>query len=105
MDFEASLYCKLVNAAYDLAEGKRLTAKKLNEVAYSTERLVKQTEAYFRLLDASVPNFDHFTPARHLLENPTLLDSDSKEVEASLNKFGVAFEKINAHQEVGRESC
>ena len=92
--FEPELYCEIVNAAYGLTRTDKVTPKRLSE-ARQTSRLVKQVEALFPNLSESVPDFDHFTPARYLLNHPEILQGDSKMVENTLTRFETAFVKIN----------
>lgn len=93
--FEPELYCKIVNGAYELSGSDKLTVKKLAE-AKDTPRIVKQAEALFPTLSAEIPDFDHFTPARYLLNNPDILAGDSAMVTRSLERFENAFSSINS---------
>ena len=61
-----------------------------------TERIVKRAEALFRLMPPEVPEFDHFAPARWLLENPHVLDGDSPAVLATLERAEQVFLRFNA---------
>lgn len=43
-----------------------------------------------------VPEFDHFGPARWLLENPQILDGDSQAIAATLDRAEKVFRAFNA---------
>lgn len=64
--------------------------------AAPTPRIVKKAEALFKLMPASVANFDHFAASRWLLENPSILDSDTPAVNATLDRFEQVFKAFNA---------
>jgi predicted ATP-dependent endonuclease of OLD family len=84
--FDAELFVEMLNGAYKPPAANVVTAEALM-AASPTPRIVKKAEALFKLMPASVAEFDHFGPARWLLENPSLLDSDSPEVMATLDRF------------------
>lgn len=91
--FSPGLYATIVNGAYDLKEGNTLTSEKLTKNALT--RQVKRTEALFNLMDSSIAEFDHYTPAAWLLRNPEILAADNELVSESLDRFEKAFEAIN----------
>ncbi len=93
--FAPEFFADLVNKTYKLAGEQALTAEKLAAAGTTTKRLVKQAEAYFRLLPAEIPEFSHFDPAMYILQHPELLKGKGKAVEISLNRFEAAFERIN----------
>ena len=64
--------------------------------ASETERIVKKAEALFKLMPPNVEEFDHFVPARWLLDNPHILDSDSPAVQASLERAEKVFVAFNS---------
>lgn len=92
--FEAELFAEVLNFAYELPEGRRLSAKTLAS-ADSTPRQVKQAEAAFKLMPPEVPEFDHFTPADWLIRNSHILDKDSVDVELTLERAQRAFDVLN----------
>ena len=47
-------------------------------------------------MPVTVAEFDHFGAARWLLENPSVLDSDSPAVNATLDRFEAVFKTFNA---------
>ena len=63
--------------------------------AAPTPRIVKKAEALFKLMPASVSEFDHFGAARWLLENPSVLDADTPAIRATLDKFEHVFKTFN----------
>lgn len=92
--FEPELYVAMLNGAYVLSAQHMVTVKSLIDVS-STSRIVKKAEALFRLMPASVAEFNHYGPARWLLENPSLLDEDSPAVQTTLNRAEKVFEAYN----------
>lgn len=93
--FDADLFVKMLNGAYKPPPANVVTAANLM-AANPTPRIVKKAEALFKLMPAAVPEFNHFGAARWLLENPTLLDSDSPAVIATLDRFEKIFKTFNA---------
>lgn len=93
--FDAQIFADILNAAYK-PPAEKLLSKEVFEGVTETHRLVKKAEALFRLMPPEVPEFDHFTPARWLLENPQLLDDDSAEVSTTLDRAESVFKTFNA---------
>lgn len=94
--FEPDLFALLVNAAYSLTGKNSLTATKLSSAQSGVIRQVKQAEALFRIMPASIPNFDHFTPAAWLIENISLLSDNTQEIEKTLDTAETLFRIVNA---------
>ncbi len=92
--FDVDLFIEMLNGAYKPPAANIVTAAALL-AASPTLRIVKKAEALFRLMPASVAEFDHFGAARWLLENPSLLDSDSPAVIATLDRFEQMFKTFN----------
>jgi predicted ATP-dependent endonuclease of OLD family len=86
------VYVELVNAAYNLGPEQRLSAVKPDG---APERVVKEVEDAFKLLPSSIPEFDHFVPARFLTENRQQFES-LHGIEDSLQRFEAIFAKLNA---------
>jgi hypothetical protein len=63
--------------------------------AAPTPRIVKKAEALFKLMPATVAEFDHFGTSRWLLENPSTLDADTPTVLATLGRFEEVFKAFN----------
>jgi predicted ATP-dependent endonuclease of OLD family len=93
--FEVDLFVEILNGAYKPPEANVVTAAAL-AAANSTPRLVKQAEALFKLMPASVAEFDHFAPARWLLENPSTLDAATPAVDKTLDRAEAVFRTFNA---------
>lgn len=93
--FDADLFVEMLNGAYNPPVANVVTAANLM-AANPTPRIVKKAEALFKLMPAAVPEFNHFGAARWLLENPSLLDSDSPAVIATLDRFEQVFKAFNA---------
>lgn len=83
--FDPEVFVSLLNDSYELKGSNKLTVKKLKAADTSTERLVKQAEAAFRVMPNTIPMFDHFTPAGWLIRNPRHLDGESEEVGRTLD--------------------
>lgn len=92
--FAPDLFAAILNGAYAPPAANKVTQKALLE-ADPTERIVKKAEALFRLMPPEVPEFDHFAPARWLLENAKILDKDSPAVQATLARAEEIFKTFN----------
>lgn len=93
--FEPSLFVEMLNGAYSLTKANKVSLERLDSTNV-TSRIVKKTEALFRLMPDSVPEFSHYGPARWLLENPSFLNGDSPGVTATLTRFEEVFKKFNS---------
>ena len=93
--FEIDLYVEILNGAYKPPTANVVTKNNLME-ANPTSRIVKKAEALFKLMPTSVAEFDHFTPARWLLENPSVLEVDTPAVNATFDRFEAVFKAFNA---------
>ena len=92
--FELDLFVEILNGAYKPPAANRVTADNLMAAA-PTPRIVKKAEALFKLMPASVAEFDHFGAARWLLENPGALDPDTPAINATLDRFEHVFTAFN----------
>jgi len=92
--FDPVLFADILNGAYQPPDTKRVTKDALLGAA-ETERLVKKAEALFKLMPPEVPEFDHFRPARWLLENSHILDTDSPAVRSTLDRAENVFKTFN----------
>jgi len=88
------LYLSMVNQAFGLTGASEITGAKLAGIKESSVRVVKLVEAYFRE-NASLPDFDHFTPAEWLLRNSSALEQ-TPSLSDALNRFENFFKKVNA---------
>lgn len=93
--FDPELFAEILNGTYAPPSGKEVAKAGLLAAA-ETERIVKKAEALFKLMPAEVPEFDHFGPARWLLENPQILDGDSSAITATLDRAEKVFKAFNA---------
>ncbi len=93
--FEPSLFVEMLNGAYSLTKANKVSLERLDSTNV-TSRIVKKTEALFRLMPDSIPEFSHYGPARWLLENPSFLNGDSPSVNATLARFEDIFKKFNS---------
>lgn len=93
--FEPELFAAILNGAYDLADPNKLTAEKLKEADQSTTRLLKQTEAAFRVMPAEVEEFGHFAPAAWLIRNLRVLEGKSAAVTKTLDRAQTIFDTYN----------
>ncbi len=95
--FEPSLFVEVINGAYGLTAGDKLTEAKLEKADTTTPRLVKKAEAYFRTFaPASAGNFDHYAPAEWLMLNPKVLDGKSAEISTTLDRAEKLIAALNA---------
>ena len=92
--FELDLFVEILNGAYKPPAANLVTADNLMAAA-PTPRIVKKAEALFKLMPASVAEFDHFGAARWLLENPGALDPDTPAINATLDRFENVFTAFN----------
>ena len=93
--FDSSLFVEMLNGAYKPPANHGVTKSKLNK-ADATPRIVKKAEALFRTMPATVAEFNHFGPARWLLENPSLLAGDSAPITATLDRAEKLFKTFNS---------
>jgi energy-coupling factor transporter ATP-binding protein EcfA2 len=92
--FDVDIFVDMLNGAYDPPNAKAVTRDTLLS-ASSTPRLVKKAEALFKLMPPEVVEFDHYGPARWLLEHPSILDANTTAVASTLDKFEVVFKAFN----------
>jgi hypothetical protein len=93
--FEPELFADIVNSSYALDETNKLTVEKLKAADTTTARLVKQTEAAFRVMPEQIPMFDHFSPAAWLIRNQKSLDGKSAAIAKSLDRAEKIFTVYN----------
>lgn len=86
------LYIDLVAKTYGLASKHRLKATK---PADAPVRVVKEVEAHFKLLPATVEEFNHLLPAVYLTEHASDFASGAA-VDAALDRFERFFADLNA---------
>jgi energy-coupling factor transporter ATP-binding protein EcfA2 len=94
--FEPDLFVTVVNDCYDLDAAQRLTVAILAAADTTTTRIVKQVEAAFRVMPASIPEFSHYTPASWLIRNPVVLEKRTEAVERTLDRAESLFKTFNA---------
>ncbi len=93
--FGTDLYVELINTSYNLQGGNKLTVPEVQSVQELSPRIVKKVEAAFRLKPA-LPEFDHYSPAMFLIQNPKWLNPDNAAINATLDRFEALFKKLNA---------
>ena len=93
--FDIDLFAEMLNGAYKPPTANVVTKDALIKAA-PTPRIVKKAEALFKLMPATVAEFDHFGASRWLLENPSVLDADTPAVNATLDRFEEVFKAFNA---------
>ena len=94
--FDPEVFVAILNDCYELKDPNKLTVEKLKAADASTERLVKQAEAAFRVMPETIPIFDHFRPAAWLIRNPMLLEKKSAPIGRTLDRAEKIFETYNA---------
>jgi hypothetical protein len=92
--FDADLFVEMLNGAYKPPAASLVTHANLMAAA-PTPHIVKKAEALFKLMPATVAEFDHFGAARWLLENPNALDPDTPAINATLGRFEQVFKAFN----------
>lgn len=92
---DPNLFILMLNGTYAPPAEYVVTLENLTAAA-PTPRIVKKAEALFKLMPTTVANFDHFAASRWLLENPSVLDSDTPAVNATLDRFEQVFKTFNA---------
>jgi len=85
--FAPELFVDILNGAYAPPSTHQVTVESLTNADVNTPRLVKKAEALFRLMPAEVNEFDHFGPARWILENPDVLDQETPSVLETICRF------------------
>ena len=91
--FGVPLYLEMVNVAFNvpaerIPEGVAGHAK-------NTPRVLEKVEEAFRLLP-ELTEFNHYTPASWLIENPAILRQQTEDVAAMLDRFEALFKKLNS---------
>ena len=86
-----SFYIELVNSAYDLHGKHKIAAA---APAGASERVAEEVKQHFMTQPPSIPEYDHYTPAKYLLENVDTISA--AEVDAALGRFEKLFADINA---------
>ncbi|MHB1920334.1 MAG: hypothetical protein ACYCSX_16945 [Acidimicrobiales bacterium] len=85
------VYKDLVAREYSLMAAQQLPAAK---PAIAPERVVKEVEEHFKLLPASVPEFDHLTPSLYLIEHRSEF-SAAAGIDVALERFEKLFVALN----------
>jgi energy-coupling factor transporter ATP-binding protein EcfA2 len=94
--FVPSLYAQIVSEAFALPAASRPTDVALESADTSTTRLLRKTEAFFRVLPPESPEFDHFTPAAWLFQHLEVLDGQDGAVMETLRRAEAIIEKLNS---------
>ena len=94
--FAPEVYAQIINDAFRLMGADKLTVERLQTAQPPTPRLLKRTEACFRVMSPSAREFDHFRPAEWLFVNPAILDGDTLAVTATLDRAERVIKALNA---------
>jgi hypothetical protein len=86
-------FVDMLNGAYKPPAANAVTKGALMAAA-TTPRIVKKAEALFKLMPATVAEFDHFGASRWLLENPSVLDADTPAVQCDTRPFRGSFQGL-----------
>ncbi|MDP1916424.1 MAG: AAA family ATPase [Myxococcales bacterium] len=86
------MYPALVNAAYGLQGAQQVSAG----ASSGPLRILEHVEGHFRTLPAGSPEFDHFTPSDHLVQNRAKLFSALPDASAAVDRFERLIKDINA---------
>lgn len=92
--FDADVFVEMLNGAYNPPDVNAVKRDALL-AADSTSRLVKKAEALFKLMPPEVVEFDHYGPARWLLEHPSFLDANTAAITSTLDRFEAVFRAFN----------
>lgn len=90
----AALYSEIVNRAYTLKALDAITPAKVAKATTASPRLVLKIEELFRLLPKAA-EFDHFTPANWLIQNPQLLNEQAAAAAPALDRCEGLFKALN----------
>ena len=93
--FEPEVFVAILNGCYKLTDPDKLIVEKLKAANTSSERLVKQAEAAFRVMPDTIPMFDHFRPAAWLIRNTKLLEKKSAPIGKTLDRAEKIFKTYN----------
>ena len=97
--FAPGLLAKIINCAYSLPQEMELAlaADKLDSANPRSSRLIVRAEDHFNCLsDPDMPPLDHYKPAEWLFENQGILDLESPDVEATLDRAEKLCKKANS---------
>ena len=86
-----SFYADLINSSYHLKPSHALPKKKPDDAPM---RVTQEVTQHFQRLPASVPEYDHYFPAKQLLQESATLQIDGKDV--ALDRFEALFKDLNA---------
>lgn len=87
------LYVALVSACYGLAKKDQFAAKK---PADASDLVAKEASEHMLTAAATVPQFDHYAPAAHLVAHWGELKDTLPGIDAALVRFEAFFEQVNA---------
>ena len=85
------LYKAIGNAAFGLDPAHGMPRA---SAADAPLRIVKEVEDSFKLLPPDVPEFDHYTPAEHLILNRAEFATDP-DLDSALDRFETLFQTLN----------
>ncbi|WP_137959698.1 AAA family ATPase [Burkholderia sp. 4M9327F10] len=93
--FPHGKYAQLLNETFALKGKNKLTAETLQAADTKTQRVVKQAEAAFRVMQGDVDEFDHFAPSGWLIRNPAFLDAKDDDTATVLDRVEHLFKTFN----------
>ena len=82
----------LVNQAYSLSDKAQLNPA---TGTAQNDRVLKECEIHFALLPPELPEFNHFKPAAHLLENRPEILAELPGLDLALERFERLFSDLN----------
>lgn len=85
-------YFALVDAAYGLEDDQTMK----NFTGDSSARVVVDVAAHFACLPPEVPEYDHYGPAIHAIQNSDAIENILPNLDEALNNFEQLFKDINA---------
>lgn len=84
------LFTKLVEATYSLSPDQSFP---VDQPPDAPSRVTLEAESVFRGLPADIAEYDHFAPARYLIEHP---NDFADQVDDTLDRFEVLFRDLNS---------
>jgi len=85
-------YFAIVDAAYGLGDDQTMK----NFIGDSSARVVVDVASHFACLPPEVPEYDHYGPAIHAIQNSDAIENILPNLDEALNNFEQLFKDINA---------
>ncbi|MDH7802418.1 MULTISPECIES: ATP-dependent endonuclease [unclassified Rhizobium] len=93
--FADAVYLQMVNVSSGIPATNEITLARMESEGGESPRLLKKVESCMRLMPPETPEFNHYTPAAWLFQNPGLLDGDTNDVLATLERAETVIKALN----------